>query len=107
MKNFLQLLLSIHPSPSCTEFALLKAEQQARRDRLECLLPEPWKDSPHKSDLPVLNLLGANLLNHFGSLKFSIALFLYQTNLLHKVELPREESAIALPLPTGINEDSK
>lgn len=90
MATFLLLLLSIHPSPSCTEFALLKAEQQARRDCLECLLPESWKESPHKSDLPILNHLDANLLNLLESLKFSIALFLYQTKLLHKVELPTE-----------------
>lgn len=106
MVTFVLLLLGIHPFSSCTEFALLKAEQWARRDRLECLLPEAL-ESPHKSDLPVLNHLDANLLNLLGNLKFSIALFLYQTKLLHKVELLREEPAIALPLPTGINEGSE
>lgn len=55
----------------------------------------------------MLNHLDANLLNPLGSRKFSIALFLYQTKLLHKVELPREESAFALPLPAGIYEGSE
>lgn len=77
MATFVLLLLSIPLFPSCTEFASLKAEQQARRDRLECRLLKPWKESPHKSDLSVLNHLDANLLNLLGSLKFSIALFLY------------------------------